>query len=185
MDKGIDINQARQAQERKSTTQRIIEKHLSTGQKLTRSEALTILTEMCDVVNRLELIINSLAMRLQALEYQASSTAASSVALHRMLQEKGVFTEDDFKKAWELYVKKPLDDAKAEKEKAEKEVETKTTEKIKEQTKKDSLEAAQGKTSEPESNIANEQEPDIVETPDELAQENKTPEQDVTLDKEE
>jgi hypothetical protein len=163
MNKVIDMNQARQqAQERKSNTEKIIEKHLATGKKLTQSEALTILTEMSTVVSRLELIINNFAMRLQALEYQASSTAASSVALHRMLQEKkGIFTEEDFKEAWELYIKKPLDDAKAEREKAEKEVEAKTTEEITEQVKKDSLEAAQETPSESKPIVSDEQKPDI------------------------
>jgi hypothetical protein len=154
----VNMQGRKETQQRKLAAQKIVEKHLATGKKLTQAEALTILAEMCEVVNRLELVINQLVMRLQSVEFQASSTAASGVALHRMLQDdKKVFTEEEFKKAWSDYVEKPLAEAKAEREKAAKEAQEKQTEKIKEQAKKDSLDAAEGKISETETSAPDKQ----------------------------
>jgi acyl-homoserine lactone acylase PvdQ len=142
MEKVIDINEARQ---NKLNAQKIVEKHLATGKKLTQSEALTILAEMCQMMNHMELVVNQIAMRLQTLEFQAASTSASGVALHRLLQEKKqIFTEEDFKEAWIEYVKKPMEEARKQAQEAAQKKQEKIIEEVKEQTKADSLEAAQG-----------------------------------------
>lgn len=155
-EKVINMNEARQkASERKLNSQKIVEKHLKTGKKLTQQEALTILTEMCDVVHNLEAIINQLAMRVQSIEFQSGSTSAANVTLHRMLQEKKkLFTEDDFKEAWAEYIEKPMNEAKEKAEKAQEEL----ANKMKEKAKKESLDAAEGRETKDKPSAATEQE---------------------------
>lgn len=124
---------------RKLQAQKIVEKHLTTGKQLTKNEVLTILTEMCEIVETIERELQKTFMRLQAAEFQSRTVSAMGVTLHKLLQEKGVFTEEEFKNAWTKFVEEPIKKAEEEARAAQ----AKQAQEAIEQVKKDSLEAAQ------------------------------------------
>lgn len=156
-EKVTNLDEARlKAEQRKSTAQKIVEKHMTTGKKLTQQEALTILAEMCNVVNNMETVLSQLMMRFQSMEYQSGTTSAANIALHKLLEKKKVFTDEEFKGAWEEFVEKPMKEAHEKAQKAQEDIEKKMTE----QAKEDSLDAAKRETTDTVPGATEEQKPE-------------------------
>lgn len=143
MNKVIDINKA---QKNKTEAEKILEKKLTTGQKLSSQEALTILMEMSGVVADMSQAIQQLSYQTQALEMHITTSSAREVTLFKLLQDKkGLFTEDEFKDAYQEYVVKPMEEKQKLVADAKKKAEDDELNKVKEEAKEASLDAAQGK----------------------------------------
>jgi len=148
MNKVIDISQA---QKNKTQAEKILEKKLASGQKLSTQEALTILMEMSAVVADISRAVQQLSFQIQAHEMHISTGSAREVTLFKLLQEKKkLFTEEEFKEAYQEFVVKPMEENRKKAEEAAKKAEEDKLEKVKEETKEASLEAARENTSTPD-----------------------------------
>ena len=151
----------------KTQAEKIIERHVKTGQKLTQQEAITILAEMSQIVNTMQQQLNIMAMRMKGYDVQLTTTSAREIALFKLLQnKKQLFTEDEFKEAWQEFIMKPLE----EQDKKAKEAEENLRKKITNKAKEDSLNAAQEKTN-TESSAAEVQESEVSDATREVSEE--------------
>jgi len=96
-----------------------LRKKTDKGEKLTTAEALEIATASQQLAEAISSDMSVLNMVIQALREDNARLTANMVVMFKLLEGKGLITEEDFNSAWKEHVTKPLQEAK---DKAEKEI---------------------------------------------------------------